>query len=213
QQQQIRAFSWWRIPVYIATASKGKRRLAALGTASGLFAIGSILGPAFWIVLGGSAALVSWRVWRATSHWWDIIQNSNLAPAANSLFGLLRSQVGSHRAAEQLRQLAIDQVLSWGATEQGHRALVDELGMDHIRDLVYFPAHSIRTSDTDINGKKKKMVEVEFWAQDNRTADYRGGSCVIRASAVVEEGRKEHLRLQDVRVSAPGWHAEESVPL
>ncbi|KAI9313460.1 hypothetical protein BX666DRAFT_692508 [Dichotomocladium elegans] len=215
-QCTTRCFSIWRVPIYLATASKARRRVAMLGTITGLTAIGALLGPVFWLALGGAATLVSWRVWRATRQWWDLLNPSALRDqSVKGLYQLLMREVGNHRGAEAVRQEAIGQIMKWASTDHGRRVLLDELNLDHINDIDFYPAHASSSTlqQIMINGKKssEQHVRVEFWAQDDRTPGYRGGSCCVYADAAISPDGT--ITLKDIRLSAPGWHADEHIPL
>lgn len=220
--QPVRPFSMWKIPIYLATAGKAKRRLALLGTVSGITVIGALLGPVFWIILGGTAATVAWRVWRHTSRWWQLINNNGVTDAAKraisgseGLFSLLEKQVGNHRAADQVREATIDRIMSWSQTEEGRRTLVEHFNIDHLKDVTFFPTHasSHESRTTIANGHKQSMqqIKVQFWAEDDQSKGPRGGSCCVHAIADVDD--QGNIQLQDIRLSAPGWHPDEHIPI
>lgn len=214
-----RSFSVWRIPIYLATTSKWKRRFAVLGSLAGITTIGAVLGPAFWIVIGGVATVATWRVWRATSQWWQLINSSTTPQAveqqAKSLYQVLKKQVGYHRGAEGVRQAAIEKIMEWAHTDQGHHILFNEMNLGHIDDIDFYPVHSTtNTSKTyTINNQEhtERHVYVEFWAQDDSTPGYRGGSCCVHVDAAIDN--HGGIILKDIRLAAPGWHADEHIPL
>lgn len=211
----------WKIPIYLATAGKAKRNLALLGTVSGITFIGALVGPVFWVILGGTAAMVAWRVWHQTSRWWQLINNGSVTDAAKrpmhgseGLFNLLE-KLGNHRAAEQVREATIDRILSWSQTEEGRRVLVEHFNIDHLKDVTFFPTHaaSHETFTAAINGRKESMerIKVQFWAEDDQSKGPRGGSCCVHAVANVDD--HGNIQLEDIRLSAPGWHPDEHIPI
>lgn len=214
-----RPFSIWRIPIYLATAGKTKRRIALLGTVSGITLLGAFLGPTFWIISGGAATLVSWRIWRQTSRWWQLINQNNIARVAfqeaPGLFRLLEKQVGSHRAIEQVRQQAIERIYEWAQASDGKRVLLDDFGVDHVKDITFFPVHASSSVSRvlEVNGHRESAQEinVEFWAADDTSKGPRGGSCYIHANAIVDS--HGNIELRSIRLNAPGWHSDEYVPL
>lgn len=214
-----RSFSVWRIPIYLATTSKWKRRLTVLGSLAGITTIGAILGPAFWIVIGGVATVATWRVWRATNQWWQLINNTTTPQAveqqAKSLYQVLKRQVGYHRGAEDVRQAAIEKIMQWAHTDQGHHILFNELNLGHIDDIDFYPVHSTTSTSRTISSNGQEQTErhiyIEFWAQDDNTPGYRGGSCCVHVDAAVDN--RGSIILKDIRLAAPGWHADEHIPL
>ena len=218
-----RCFSIWRIPFYWATATKAKRKLALLGSITGFTAIGALIGPTFWLALGGIGTIMSWRIYRETKRWWQLINPAEQlisSFARNSggegLFQLLRRQVGSHQAAEQVQQKAIEKLTQWAHTNIGRKVVVDELNVAHVDDMTFYPPHScsMTTETISINGKKStgQKVHVEFWAEANQRIHPRSGSCCIYVDAVAD-GLSGEIQIKDIRLSAPGWAADEHVPL
>ncbi|KAI9489117.1 hypothetical protein BDB00DRAFT_845232 [Zychaea mexicana] len=216
-----RNFSIWRIPFYWATATKAKRRVALLGSLSGLTMIGAVLGPAFWLVLGGVGTIVTWRIWQQTKRWWQLLNPSEQMVASlakqggEGLMQLLRRQVGSHQAAEEVQRQAINKLIQWARTDQGRRVLVDELNVAHVDDITFYPPHSCSLSSQTVvtNGKESsgQKVHVEFWAEADRSVHPRSGSCCIYADAITDGSG--NIQMKDIRLAAPGWHADEHIPL
>ncbi|KAI9252862.1 hypothetical protein BDA99DRAFT_443560 [Phascolomyces articulosus] len=225
-----RSFSLWRLPYYWATASKAKRRLALITGISGISFIGAILGPAFWLMLGGIGAVVSWRVYQQTKRWWQLINPSeqifssigrgtNGSGGDEGLFDLLRRQVGSHQAAEQVQRQAITRLTEWARTDLGRKVLVDDLNINHIDDMTFYPPHSCSLSSQAmmVNGKQSSVqaIHVEFWAEANPSIHPRSGSCCIYVDAIVDTASSTpgQVQIKDIRLAAPGWHADEHVPI
>ena len=218
-----RSFSLWRIPFYWATATKAKRQLAVLGSVTGLTAIGALIGPTFWLALGGIGTIVSWRIYQQTKRWWQLMNPAEQllsSFARNSggegLFQLLRRQVGSHQAAEQVQQRAIDKLTQWAHTDIGRKVIVDDLNVGHVDDMTFYPPHScsMTTESITINGQKStgQKVHVEFWAEANQKIHPRSGSCCVYVDAVADASSGD-IQIKDIRLAAPGWAADEHVPL
>ncbi|KAI8143788.1 hypothetical protein BJV82DRAFT_494796, partial [Fennellomyces sp. T-0311] len=214
-----RPFSLWRIPLYWATASKWKRRATVLGSLSGLTFIGAVLGPAFWLVLGGVGTVVTWRMWRQTKRWWQLLSPGERVLASitpqEGIMQLLRRQIGGHEAAQQVQQKAIDTILEWAHTDHGRRVLVNDLNVSRVDGMTFFPPHasSVSSQTMIVNGNRAsgEQIHVEFWAEDDRSVHPRSGSCCVYVDALVDPSGQ--IQLKDVRLAAPGWHADEHVPL
>ncbi|KAI9018710.1 hypothetical protein CLU79DRAFT_759992 [Phycomyces nitens] len=218
----VRTFSFWRIPIMLLTASKAKRRLALATTLGGMTLVSTVLGPVVWLVVGGIASIMAWKVWRQTSVWWKVLGPSAMtvagvaSKASNGIFDLLKAHVGTHRAADQVQKEAISEILKWADTPMGRRVLTEEFNADHIKDLSFLPVHSSSfSSQTILENNRTKVdvqrVQVEFFAQDDATPGDRGGGCVVRATATIDGNGK--IRMEDLVLSAPDWTTEERIPI
>ncbi|KAI8393821.1 uncharacterized protein BYT42DRAFT_542021 [Radiomyces spectabilis] len=223
QHQTVRSLSMWRIPILIATAGKTKRRLAVTALLGGASLISAVVGPVVWIILGGTGAFVAWRVWRQTNKWWKYIGPpaatiaGSAVPMTSTVWNAVKNHVGKHRAADEVRQKAIDHVKEWAQTQQGRQILLNEFSVDHVDELTFFPTHSSETVTRKISqneGKEeteRNEVKVEFWVEDDQTMGNRGGGCIVHAWASVDKKGQPHL--ESLKLSAPGWHDDETVPL
>ncbi|KAL0090665.1 hypothetical protein J3Q64DRAFT_1706561 [Phycomyces blakesleeanus] len=218
----IRAFSLWRIPIMLMTAGKTKRRIALATTLGGMTLVSAVAGPVVWLVVGGIASILAWRVWRQTSVWWKVLAPPAMtvagvaSKAGNGIFDLLKAHVGTHRAADQVQKEAISQIMKWADTPMGRRVLTEEFNADHIKDLSFLPVHSSSFSSQTIkeNNKTKfdvQRVEIQFFAEDDATPGDRGGGCIVRAVATIDGNGK--IRMEDIRLSAPDWTSEERIPI
>lgn len=211
--QARRQLSIWTIPkIVLATTNKSNRKwiLGTLGAAS---VLSSFLGPIVWVAAGGAASIVTWRLFQKTKTWWNYLtpvispHNKDQVP---SMTEALLSQIGTHRAAELVRMDTIKELKHFfGTTPQGQKMLED-FGLDHPNDLVWEDVHKSEATRLD-KENNKHLVKVNFFLEDQTSAGPRGGSCEVTATAVVSgEGR---IDLDQVKLSSPGWHKDEIVPL
>lgn len=214
-QPQVRrqALSIWTIPkIVLATTNKSNRKwiLGTLGAAS---VLSSFLGPVVWVTVGGAASLVTWRLFKKTKSWWNYLapvissskDGSNGVP---SVTGTILSQIGTHRAAELVRIDTIKQLKSFFETSSEGKRLLEEFGLDHPKDLVWDEVHR---SEAERLGDDKHQVKVQFFLEDQTSKGPRGGGCEVSATAIVTGQGK--IDLDQVKLSAPGWHKDEIVPL
>lgn len=204
-----RQFSIWTIPkIVLATTSKKNRNiiLGTLGTATFL---SSFLGPIVWITVGGAASLVSWQLFIKAQSWWNYLSPAKSESSSEpTVSQALLFSIGTHRAAELVRIEAIKSLKHFFQdTKEGKKILL-EFGLDHPKDLVW---EDVFKSETLRLGDDKHQVSVNFWLEDEVSAGPRGGSCEVSASAIVSGQGK--IDLEHVRLSSPGWHKDEEVPL
>lgn len=210
------AFSIWTIPkIVLATTNKSNRKwiVGTLGAAS---VLSSFLGPVVWVTVGGAASIVTWRLYRKTKSWWNYLapmvssssSNSNNGGGVPSVTETILSQIGTHRAAELVRIDTIKQLKSYfGKNGEGKR-LLEEFGLDHPNELVWDEVHR---SESERIGDGKHRVKVQFFLEDQASKGPQGGGCEVSASAIVSGQGK--IDLDQVKLSAPGWHEDEIVPL
>ncbi|KAF7731552.1 hypothetical protein EC973_009316 [Apophysomyces ossiformis] len=205
----IRPFSLYQIPFMLVSASKTKRRLALATMVGGISLVSVVLGPLVWITVLGVGSVLAWRTWSRTQKLWKTLtpQVNSSAAVASNIFSVLKSQVQKHHMIDQVRQRAIDQLLKWANTDEGRQLLVREFNVDHVNQLTFLPVHSMTT----IEQNNHKQMNLEFWVEDDASVGNRGGACMVRVAARVnEDGR---LQLDAIQLSAPGWHADEMIPL
>ena len=206
--QARRQLSFWTIPkIILATTNKSNRKwiVGTLGAAS---LLSSVLGPVVWLTVGGAASLVTWRIFKKTKSWWNylapVISNSKDSNGVPSVTETILSQIGTHRAAELVRIDTIKQLKHFfEETEQG-KNMLKEFGLDHPKDLVWDEVHK---SEAERLGDGKSQVKVKFFLQDN----VHKSGCEVSSSAFVTGQGK--IDLDQVKLSAPGWHQDEVVPL
>lgn len=206
-----RQLSIWTIPkILLATTSK-KNRGIILGTLGAATFLSSVLGPVVWVALGGAASLVSWRLLRKAQNWWNYLsfpKNGNSLLSEPTVSQALLSSIGTHRAAELVRLEAIKSLKHFFQdTKEGKKILL-EFGLDHPKDLVWEDVIQSEALRLDPN---KHQVSVKFWLEDEVSSGPRGGSCEVNASATVSG--KGNIDLDHVKLSSPGWHKDEEVPL
>lgn len=208
---QQRQLSMWKIipKVILATTNKSHRKyvIGALGAAS---VLSSFMGPVVWVAAGGAASIFSWRFIRKAQSWWNY-----LAPVINqgkdipSISQAILSQIGTHRAAELVRTDAIKELKNFFENTKQGKEMLQAFGLDHFKDLVWEDVH--RSESTRLDGKDKHRVEVNFWLEDQASRGPKGGGCEVTASATVSG--KGKIDLDQVKLSSPGWHKDEVIPL
>ncbi|KAI8875979.1 hypothetical protein K501DRAFT_309360 [Backusella circina FSU 941] len=204
-QQQQRIFSKWAIPKLFLSSNKNTRRLM-LATAGGVTLLGSFFGPVAWMTVGGVASIITWRTFKKNSNkWWEYLNNP---PSGGGLATTILTQVGAHRAAECVRQTAIDQLKKYKSTEAGQKLFSDFGLLDHEKELVYEDIHKSESLRLD-NDKHK--VSVVFWLEDQVSTTPKGGSCEVNAEAVIDN--KGKIDLTQIKLSSPEWHKDELVPI
>ncbi|KAG0186942.1 hypothetical protein DFQ28_007083 [Apophysomyces sp. BC1034] len=193
----------------LATTTKTKRRMALAATFGGITLISAVFGPIVWVTVLGVGSVVTWRTWSKTQKIWQTLspQASTASSVATNILGVLKSQVKEHHLTDGIRQDAIDHLLAWADTDDGRRVLVDEFNVDHVKQLTFLPVHAMTTVE---RGNSRK-VNLEFWVEDDQSVGNRGGACIVRAIANVNKDGQ--VQLEDIRLSAPGWHADEVIPL
>jgi hypothetical protein len=211
QQQQIvikRQLSIWTIPkIVLATTSK-KDRGIILGTLGAATFLSSLLGPIVWVTLGGAASLVSWRLFKKAQSWWNYLSPEKDESSEPTVSQALLSSIGTHRAAELVRIEAIKNLKHFFQdTKEGKKILL-EFGLDHPKDLVWEDVLKSETLRLDGN---KHRISVNFWLEDEVSVGPKGGSCEVSASAIVSG--QGNIHLEHVKLSSPGWHKDEEVPL
>lgn len=232
QPQHIikRTFMWYRIPLMILAASSTKRKMILSGLIGGTALIGFILGPLSLLVMGGIAGIITIRLWRQTRDWWRYIPvvTNTLSNQSSSLYSMLRSQVGQHRAEDQVRNLAIEKIKQWAHTNQGRNIFLNEFNVDHVNDLTFLPNHAsaIFTSNSSINNNNnhnnqqqqqadlfKKQISIQFWVESEEREDSGGGGgCMVTADANVDPNNG-NITFQQIKLTSPGWTVDEFVPL
>lgn len=205
---QQRPLSIWKIipKVVLATVNKKHRKyvIGALGAAS---LASSVMGPVVWVAAGSAASIFSWRLFRKTKNWWDYL--TPVIGKDSTVSQALLSQIGTHRAADLVRSDTIKQLKHFfESTEQGKNMLL-AFGLDHFKDLVWDEVH--RSETTRLDDKDKHKVNINFWLEDQVSKGPRGGGCEVIASATVSG--KGKIELDEVKLSAPGWHKDEVIPL
>lgn len=207
-----RQLSFWTIPkIILATTNKTNRKwiFGTLGLAS---ALSSVMGPVVWVAAGGAASIVSWRMFKKTKSWWNylapVISSTKDSNGVPSLTETILSQIGTHRAAELVRVDAIKQLKNFFTTTDQGKQMLQEFGLDHADKLVWEEVHK---SETEKIGDGKHKVKANFWLEDQTSKGPQGGGCEVSVSAIVTgEGK---IDLEQVKLSAPGWHKDEIVPL
>lgn len=205
---QQRQLSMWKIipKVVLATVGKKHRKwiLGALGVSS---LAGTVMGPMFWVAAGGAASIYGWQLFKKSKNWWEY-----LAPVINkdnTVVQALLSQIGNHRAADLVRGDTIKQLKSFfESTDQGKK-MMQTFGLDHFKDLTWNDVHSSVTTKVDEDGKHK--VNIKFWLDDEASKGPQGGSVGVTATATVSG--KGNISLDEIKLNAPGWHKEETIPL
>lgn len=207
------ALSIWTIPkIVLATTNKSNRKwiMGTLGAAS---VLSSFLGPVVWVTVGGAASLVTWRLYRKTKSWWNYLapmvsSSSNNKDGVPSVTETILSQIGTHRAAELVRIDTIKELKSYFEKNGEGKRLLEEFGLDHPNELVWDEVHR---SESERLGDGKHKVKVQFFLEDQASKGPQGGGCEVSASAIVSGQGK--IDLDQVKLSAPGWHKDEIVPL
>ncbi|KAI9273950.1 hypothetical protein EDC94DRAFT_593272 [Helicostylum pulchrum] len=207
---QYRQLSMWKLvpKLILATTSKSYRKyiIGALGVTS---VLSSFLGPVVWVAAGGAASIFGWRLIRKTQSWWDY-----LAPVLSkgkdipSISQAILSQIGTHRAAELVRLDAIKELKNFFENTKQGKEMLQAFGLDHFRDLIWEDVHQ---SSTAKDGNDKHKVNVNFWLEDQASKGPRGGGCEVTASATVSG--KGKIDLDQIKLSSPGWHKDEVIPL
>ncbi|KAG2234450.1 hypothetical protein INT48_007198, partial [Thamnidium elegans] len=207
---QQRQLSMWKLipKLVLATTSKSHRKyiVGALGAAS---VLSSFLGPVVWVAAGGAASIFGWRLIRKTQNWWDY-----LAPVISkgkdipSITQAILSQVGTHRAAELVRIDAIKELKNFFENTKQGKEMLQAFGLDHFRDLTWEDVHQ---SSSIKDGNDKHKVKVNFWLEDQTSKGPKGGGCEVTASATISG--KGKIDLDQVKLSSPGWHKDEVIPL
>ncbi|KAI9365752.1 hypothetical protein BD770DRAFT_417506 [Pilaira anomala] len=210
-QLQQRPLSMWKLipKVILATTNKSHRKyiVGALGAAS---VLSSFMGPAVWVVAGGAASIFSWRLIRKTQSWWEF-----LAPVISkgkdipSITQALLSQIGTHRAAEMVRVDAIKELKHFFESTKQGKDMLRAFGLDHFSDLVWEDVH--RSESTKLDGTDKHQIKVNFWLEDQASRGPQGGGCEVSASATVSG--KGKINMDQIKLSSPGWHKDEVIPL
>ncbi|CAO3609654.1 unnamed protein product [Cunninghamella blakesleeana] len=231
QRQQLlpqsmikRTFIWYRIPLMILAASNTKRKMILSGIIGGTALVGFIFGPLSLLVIGGIASLVTIRLWRQTRDWWHYIPavTNTLSNQSSSFYSMLRSQVGQHRAEDQVRQLAIEKIKQWAHTNQGRNIFLNEFNVDHVNDLTFLPNHataifaSARSSsmnEQQQNDLFRKQISIQFWVEsEDREDSGGGGGCMVTVDANVDPNNG-NITFQQIKLASPSWNVDEFVPL
>ncbi|KAI8074650.1 hypothetical protein BC940DRAFT_288755 [Gongronella butleri] len=201
--QPRRPLHWWRLPVAVLTASKSQRRIAATGVVGSMVLAGLVLGPTFFIFCGGLAAFFSWRVWQRTSQWWQFMDPQQ----QQSLYSMLKTQVGRHRAEEQVRTHVIDCITQWAQSDDGKRVLAHEFQLEHSGEndtLVFLPTHASRTSTFNVTGGTKAThIALEFFMEpEPLSVDDAFGGCMVSCEATIDD-HTGAIRLENITLASP----------
>ncbi|CAO3596763.1 unnamed protein product [Absidia cylindrospora] len=223
QLQTKRTFAWWRIPLALMKSGKKQKMMALAGLVGGSSLLGFIFGPMSVLVMGGLFGGVAWRIWRQTAKWWQYLPSpSTLNGSINttSLYAMIRSQVGQHRAEDNVRNLTIERIKHWAHTDEGRAALLNDFNVEHVQDLYFLPTHARATYtsakssiDTQTNKEStttQKEVDIQFLIE----ADQANGSggCMVDTKAIID-GDTGNITLKNVRLSSPGWILDKYLPL
>ncbi|CAO3636264.1 unnamed protein product [Mucor fragilis] len=214
---QRRPLSIWTIPKIILATQGKKNRGLILGTLGAATFLSSFLGPVVWVTVGGAASLMSWRLFRKAKSWWNYLTPSkpdtdtvgSSSQEEPSLVQALLSRIGTHHAEELVRMEAIKSLKNYFETSSKGKQVLEEFGLDHPRDLVWEDVH--RSETVRLDGGKKHRVSVNFWLEDQTSKGPKGGNCEVIASAVVSG--QGNINLEQVKLSSPGWHADEVISL
>lgn len=203
----VRTISFMTIPRLALAISSKRHRQMVLGGLGAATLLSSVLGPAVWIAVGGATSVFFWRLYKRAKNWWDY-----LSPTSSQLVTIterLVSSMSSHRATELVREEAIRQLREYFESADQGKQILEEFGLDHVKDLVWDDVYKSETTRLDKDGKLHQVV-INFWLSDETSQGPKGGSCEVTASATVREGGKIHL--DSLSINAPGWHAEEVIP-
>ncbi|KAI7894897.1 uncharacterized protein EV154DRAFT_576733 [Mucor mucedo] len=205
---QQRPLSMWKIIPKIVLATVGKKHrnyiLGALGAAS---LASSVMGPMVWVAAGGAASIFGWRLFRKTKNWWDY-----LAPVIgkdSTVSQALLSQLGTHRATDLIRSDTIKQLKHFFENTEEGKQMLKAFGLDHFKDMIWEEVH--KSDTTRLDGKDKHKVNINFWMEDQASKGPQGGGCEVQASATVSG--KGKIDLDQIKLSSPGWHKDEVIPL
>lgn len=224
QLQTKRTFAWWRIPLALMKSGKKQKMMALAGLVGGTSLLGLIFGPMSILVMGGLFGGLAWRIWRQTSKWWQYLPSPTVLNGTPldtaSLYSMIRSQVGQHRAEDNVRNLTIERIKQWAHTDDGRATLLNDFNVEHVQDLDFLPTHSRATytsvkSSIDTQTSKEdtttqKEVDIQFLIE----ADQPNGSggCMVDTKAVID-GDTGKITLKNVRLSSPGWILDKYLPL
>ncbi|OBZ91774.1 hypothetical protein A0J61_00218 [Choanephora cucurbitarum] len=210
-KQQRRPLSMWTIPKIILATTSKRNRGVILGTLGAASYLSSVMGPAVWVAAGGAASLFSWRLFRKTQKWWNYLSpilKSSDSQTEPSFSQAILSQIGTHRAAEVVRVEAIKSLKQYFSNSSRGKELLEQFGLDHPADLVWQDIHKSETERLEGN---QHRVSSHFWLEDQTSSGPRGGSCEVTATAIVSgEG---NIKLEQVKLSSPGWHQDEIIDL
>ncbi|KAI8093481.1 uncharacterized protein BX664DRAFT_372361 [Halteromyces radiatus] len=191
-------------------ASPKQRKFALISTIVGTSFLGFLFGPMSFLVISGLLGGVAWRIWRQTTEWWKYLP-SNLMNN-HSLYSMIRSQVGQHRAEDQVRDQTIQRIREWGKTDQGRRILLDDFNVDHIDQLIFLPTHSHATytlvESINANQFTQKQVDIQFLIEESQDM----GGCMVSAKAWIDSDTGK-VTLKDIKLSSPDWSLDKHVPL
>ncbi|KAI8980528.1 hypothetical protein BDB01DRAFT_836744 [Pilobolus umbonatus] len=143
--RNTRHFSLWKIPVFLITATPGKRKMAMAVLGGTGVILSMITGPFFLLGIGGMAAVAGFKVWRfqrQMKRWPDFLQDM-----INPIFG--QDQV-------KLENEVVTKVEGWGSTTEGRSTLIDYgINPDNLK-------FSLRGSSTsEMNNKKEMTIELD----------------------------------------------------
>ncbi|ORZ19929.1 hypothetical protein BCR42DRAFT_410818 [Absidia repens] len=224
QLQTKRTFAWWRVPLALMKSSKKQRMMALASLVGGSSLLGFLFGPMSVLVIGGLFGGLAWRIWRQTAKWWQYLPSPSVLNGNNfntaSLYSMIRSQVGQHRAEDNVRNLTIQRIKQWAHTDEGRATLLNDFNVEHVQDLDFLPTHaratytsvksSIDTQTSKESTTTQKEVDIQFLIE----ADQANGSggCMVDTKAIID-GDTGNITLKNVRLSSPGWILDKYLPL
>ncbi|KAI8337120.1 hypothetical protein BC941DRAFT_426764 [Chlamydoabsidia padenii] len=231
QLQSKRTFAWWRIPLALMKTGKKQKMMALITAVGGSSLLGFFFGPISFLVVSTVFGGLAWRIWRQTSKWWQYLPNNILNNNNNnsssihvnnaSLYSMVRSLVGQHRAEDSVRELAIRHIKQWAHTEEGRKALLYDFNVPHTDDLTFLPIHarstytavksSVDSKTNKENTTKQQEVDIQFLIQTVESGN-DGGGCMVDTRAFID-GNTGNISLKDIKLSCPGWSMDKYVPL
>ncbi|KAI8375555.1 hypothetical protein BD560DRAFT_392667 [Blakeslea trispora] len=210
-RQQRRPLSIWTVPKIILATTSKRNRSIILGTLGAATYLSSVVGPVVWVAAGGAASLFSWRLFKKTQKWWNYLSpilNPSHSQEEPSFSQAILSRIGTHRAAEVVRVEAIKSLKQYFSNSSRGKELLEQFGLDHPKDLVWEEIHKSETERLD--GDQHRVTS-HFWLEDQTSSGPRGGSCEVTATAIVSG--QGNVKLEQVKLSSPGWHQDEIIDL
>lgn len=217
--QSKRNFAWWKIPLALMKTGKKQKALALISAVGGTTLLGFFFGPLSFLIVSTLFGGLAWRIWRQTSKWWQYLPLNNNPIDTASLYSMVRTLVGQHRAEDNVRNLAIQRIKQWANTEEGRSALLYDFNVSHADDLTFLPTHARATYTTvksavDAQTSKEnttthKEVDIQFLIEANGGDE---GGCMVDTKALID-GDTGDIALKNIRLSSPGWIMDKYVPL